>query len=213
MIDRDSFQHVDDERLAVLDTKPEKGKVADDWEFLSEVYGVPVEEVGLIDFNHSGVYLPNNEVRENYRVRFKGTIMYPDGESWYALPVKNKSDTNFWIDNGFLYYSDEIVGEVGDLVLDTCDTSYQRGPNLLNLNSRSRSNCHGCRACVHNYKNLYDETVIRDQEQLLTKQDIEKFFATKESEGLRVADLHEFVPRACTLRPRAPRQREGAAHR
>ena len=79
------------------------------------------------------------------------------------------------------------------MMLDTCDTSYQRGPHLLNLNSRSRSNCAGCRACVHNDKTLYDGTVIKDQHELTTKDDLEIFFDDKQSKGLDVANLKQIA--------------------
>ena len=75
---------------------------------------------------------------------------------------------------------DKEIGKcTSEIMLDTCESSYQRGPRLLNLNSRSRSNCGGCKACVHNYKNFYDNTVIKDQKQLITEEDLEKFFDTK----------------------------------
>ena len=51
--------------------------------------------------------------------------------------------------------------------------------SLLNLNSRSRSNCGGCKACIHNYKNFYDNTVIKDQKGLYSKEDIANFFDNK----------------------------------
>lgn len=169
-------------------------KTVESWKNVSELYGIPTEEIGLIDFNRSGVHLPNNEVPADFRVRFQGELMYSDGNpSWYALPVRQKNDTNFKAADGCLYFNDCFVGNIGELTLDTCESSYQRGPNLLNLNSRSRSNCAGCRACTHNYKNLYDETVIHDQEQLLIKEDIENFFALKEQSGMDVSKLNQIA--------------------
>ncbi len=146
---------------------------------LSEKYNIPISEIVQIDLNRSGIYLPNREVKENFRVRFKGNIL-DDYETWYALPVRAKEDTNFSACNGNIYFKDNKIGDLtGELLLDTCENSYQRGPNLLNLNSRSRSNCGGCKACIHNYNKFYDDSVIKDKNQLITKEDIEMFLKSK----------------------------------
>jgi hypothetical protein len=149
------------------------------WDNLAEKYNIEPSEVAQIDFNRSGIYLPNNEVREDFRVRFKGKIFDSD-ESWFALPVRNQTDTNFNAVFGKICFNGVEIGDTGELMLDTCESSYQRGPNLLNLNSRSRSNCGGCQACVHNYKNLYDETVVKDNLALNTEEDIANFFDARE---------------------------------
>lgn len=150
-----------------------------DFEHLSVVYGLPHTEIIQIDMNRCGVYLKNNEVRENFRVRFKGKI-YGDFESWFALPVMAKEDTPFIVGDGKIYFKDIEIGiTTTELILDTCESSYQRGPNLLNLNSRSRSNCAGCKACIHNYHSFYDNTVLKDKKQLKTKDDINEFFNEK----------------------------------
>ena len=70
---------------------------------LSEKYNLPISEILQIDMNRSGVYLPNNEVRVNFRVRFKGKFN-GDYETWYALPVREKEDTNFSCHNNHIYY-------------------------------------------------------------------------------------------------------------
>lgn len=153
---------------------------------LSEKYNLPISEILQIDMNRSGVYLPNNEVRVNFRVRFKGKFN-GDYETWYALPVREKEDTNFSCHNNHIYYKNIVIGDITDrIMLDTCESSYQRGPHLLNLNSRSRSNCGGCTACIHNDKNLYDETVLRDKKGLHIKEDLEEFF---DSKNILVQDL------------------------
>ena len=150
-----------------------------DYEKLSEEYNIPITEIIQIDLNRTGVYLPNNEVRVDFRVRFKG-IIDGDYETWYAVPVRSKEDTCFSVTKGKMYFKDKEIGKcTSEIMLDTCESSYQRGPHLLNLNSRSRSNCGGCKACVHNYKNFYDNTVIKDQKQLITEKDIEEFFDAK----------------------------------
>lgn len=147
---------------------------------LSIKYNLPISEIIQIDLNRSGIYLPNDDVRVNFRVRFKGKIM-DDYITWYALPVREKENTNFSAVNGKIYFKDMCIGVLeSELMLDTCESSYQRGPHLLNLNSRSRSNCGGCTACIHNYKNFYDNTVIKDHNALYTTEDIENFFDNKD---------------------------------
>ena len=109
------------------------------WLQLGEKYGISYREIGLIDFNRTGVCLAKDEVRVGFRVRFNGNPLYPNTDSWYALPVRSAHDSNFCILENELFFNGHKIGEVRDLVLDTCNTSYQRGPHLLNLNSRSRS--------------------------------------------------------------------------
>ena len=46
----------------------------DEYEYLSMKYDIPISEIVQIDLNRCGIYLPNNEVKENFRVRFKGRI-------------------------------------------------------------------------------------------------------------------------------------------
>lgn len=152
----------------------------DTYEELSKEFNIKLSEIIQIDLNRSGIFLREGEVREDFRVRFKGKIL-DDYETWYALPVRGKADTPFCVHNGKIYFKDKTIGSItGKLMLDTCERSYQRGPYLLNLNSRSRSNCGGCKACIHNYHKFYDDTVIKDKEALITKEDIEHFFDNKD---------------------------------
>ena len=166
-----------------------------DWDELSSKYEVSPKEIGLIDFNRSGVCLPGNEVRVGFRVRFVsvGLDQEKNTGTWFALPVRRQEDTNFFANDGILRFQEEVLAHTGQLFLDTCDTSYQRGPKLLNLNSRSRSNCGGCKACVHNYKDLYDETVLRDQQRLISEEDISTFFDKKEKDGLNFSELKQIA--------------------
>lgn len=148
------------------------------YEKLSREYDIKLSEIIQIDLNRSGVFLAGGEVKEDFRVRFKGKVM-DDYETWFALPVRNKVDTPFYISNGKIYFQSVPIGVASNLMLDTCETSYQRGPHLLNLNSRSRSNCGGCRACIHSYGKLYDATVIKDKDSLITKNDLRNLFKSK----------------------------------
>ena len=150
----------------------------DDYYELANKYNIPASELVLMDLNRCGLYLPHNEVKVDFRVRFKASIL-DSHYSWYALPVREMKDTPFKAINGIIYHNDNVIGNYDELRLDTCEASYQRGPHLLNLNSRSRSNCGGCRACVHNYHNFYDSTVIKDHQSLKTRDDLERFFDEK----------------------------------
>lgn len=161
---------------------------------LSEKYEVPWTEIRYIDLNRTGVYLPNDEVRVGFRARFITDLeTFGPVSTWFALPVRVQSDTPYSVKNQALWFADEKMGKTHQVELDTCDVSYQRGPRLLNLNSRSRSNCAGCTACAHNYKDLYDQTVIRDLDRLVTRQQIENFFDQKEQAGLDVAALRQIA--------------------
>ena len=153
-------------------------KYFEEYEKLSKKYNIPMSEIILMDLNRCGIYLPNNEVRVDFRVRFKAQIL-DSYNSWYALPVRKEEDTPFKAQDGNIYLLEKVIGSFDELRLDTCESSYQRGPHLLNLNSRSRSNCGGCKACVHNYHDFYDSTVIRDNTPLRTSDDINKFFDKK----------------------------------
>ncbi len=164
-----------------------------EWYNLSSKYNISVQEVGLIDFNRTGVYLDNNDVKIGFRTRFNGSILYNNDLSWFALPVRSCVDSNFHIQDGKVYFKEYQIGITDNPVLDTCDISYQRGKHLLNLNSRSRSNCVGCKACVHNDKSLYDNTVIKDKHELITKEDIELFFYQKERLGTSIASLKQIA--------------------
>lgn len=164
------------------------------WQVLSDEYGVPVSEIRYIDLNRSGVRLPNNEVKISYRARFIAKMgLGENTRTWFALPVRGEDDTYFSASDGYLRFQDQAFASIGQIYLDTCDVSYQRGPKLLNLNSRSRGSCGGCTACVHNYKELYDTTVLRDQQRLTTRNDIEAFFDQKEAVGLDIASLQQIA--------------------
>ena len=164
-----------------------------EWFDLASKYSIPPQEIGLIDFNRTGVCLDDEDVRVGFRTRFNGQVLYINDLSWFALPVRDSVDSNFHIQNGKVYFNNHTIGIIDRPVLDTCDTSYQRGKRLLNLNSRSRSNCAGCKACVHNDKSLYDDTVIKDKYELITTEDIEQFFCRKEKLGLKIDELDQIA--------------------
>ena len=163
---------------------------------LSEQYEIPVVDVRYIDLNRTGVYLPDSEVRVNFRARFLADVPGSDGKrrtTWFALPVRTEKDSNFSVAGKSISFGNEKMADVERVELDTCDVSYQRGPHLLNLNSRSRGNCAGCKVCVHNYKDLYDGTVLKDKNSLVTKEQIAAFFDDKERNGLDTAKLEQIA--------------------
>ena len=47
-----------------------------EWYSLASKYGVSPQEIGLIDFNRTGVCLDDNDVRIGFRTRFNGTLFY-----------------------------------------------------------------------------------------------------------------------------------------
>ena len=164
-----------------------------EWYAIADKYAIPYEEVALIDLNRTGVALLGDEVRVGYRARFNLSLFNNYDRAWFAMPVRTMADTNFQIAQNRLFFKDHLLGKIDFPVLDTCESSYQRGKTLLNLNSRSRSNCAGCKACVHNDKTLYDDTVIKDHRSLRKHSEIEAFFAEKASDGLDISSLQQIA--------------------
>ncbi|MGB7957995.1 MAG: hypothetical protein WCF77_04120 [Minisyncoccia bacterium] len=180
----------------LLDNGIEASRSEETFSELSERYEIPIEDVRYMDLNRTGIYLPESEVRVNFRARFLADVPGLDGErrkTWFALPSRTAKDSNFSVAKNGLFFGNEKIADVQKVELDTCDVSYQRGPHLLNLNSRSRGNCAGCKVCVHNYKDLYDGTVIKDKNSLTTKEQIETFFDGKERNGLDIAKLEQIA--------------------
>lgn len=147
----------------------------EDFEIISKKYDIYKNELVQMDLNRCGIYLNSETIKVGFRVRFKAKILN-ETESWYALPVRSKNDTLYELINNEIYFLNNKIGEAFDIQLDTCDTSYKRGPYLLNLNSRRRSACGGCKACIHNYHKLYDATVIKDRVSLNGEKDIKEYF-------------------------------------
>ena len=162
---------------------------------LSEKFDLPVSEIRFIDFNRTGVYLPNKEVRISFRARFLTEVdsISEKRTTYFALPVRGKNDTNFKVENNNLKFGKEIFGHTEKVELDTCDISYMRGTTKLNLNSRRRGNCGGCKACVHHYKDLYDNTVLKDNKPLKTKKDISNFIENLEKDGVDISKLEQIA--------------------
>jgi hypothetical protein len=163
---------------------------------LSERYEIPIEDVRYMDLNRTGICLPDGEVKVSFRARFLADVNDLDGEkrkTWFAVPVRTGKDSNFSAREGGLFFENQKMADIQKVELDTCDVSYQRGSHLLNLNSRSRGNCAGCKTCVHNYKDLYDNTVLRDKNSLVTKEQIAAFFDDKERKGMDISKLKQIA--------------------
>ena len=77
----------------------------DTYEELSEKFNIKLPEILQIDLNRSGIFLKEGEVKEDFRVRFKGQIL-DDYETWYALPVRNEKDTPFMVCSDGIYFYD-----------------------------------------------------------------------------------------------------------
>jgi hypothetical protein len=158
---------------------------------LSARYDIPGSEIRYIDFNRTGVRMPQGEIAPGLRVRFVATVdTFGTKSTWFALPVRSDFDSNYSMHDGNLFFGDEIIGKVDKTEFDTCDVSYQRGPHLLNLNSRNREACGGCKACTHSYKGIYP---MEPQVSLVTEDQLRDFFEVKQESGLDMASLQQIA--------------------
>lgn len=144
---------------------------------LSKKYNVPEEDVLFIDMNLSGL----STSEELDRVRFALKLDINNGifnlasknniENYYfALPVRSNSNYKV-VNNQLLFKENIIVGEVGKLTEDFCDSSYsRRGGTVLNVNPNARTSCRGCRFCYTAYQ------TARDKKRLTDRESLEEFF-------------------------------------
>jgi hypothetical protein len=183
------------EKRAILrDSGIQIVKDQDAYAALSSRFHLPPSEIRYIDLNRTGVYLPNNEVRTGFRARILTEINTLEKRiTYFALPVREKGDTSFMASESGLSFKEDILGEIFKIELDTCDTSYMRGPDKLNLNSQRRGNCRGCDFCVHNYDDLYDSSVIKDSTALNSKKQISNFFEGLEKKGVETSKLSQIA--------------------
>lgn len=113
-------------------------------EYLSTIYGIPIEDIIMIALNRYGVMA---NISDN-RVRFK--IKINKSESiYYCAVCVNTYPSPFSIDeNGILYLSGEQIGYIFERERDTCDSTYfRRNKTELTINSNKRSQCKGCKFC------------------------------------------------------------------
>jgi hypothetical protein len=163
-----------------------------EYDELSRRFTLPSPEIRYIDFNRTGVFLKDNQVRVGFRARFLTNL--PNNKTiYFAVPVRSQDDTNFMIVGREIKFNDQILGYTDRVELDTCDMSYMRGSTRLNLNSRKRSACGGCRACIHNYRNFYDSSVIHDTDALITYDQLRNFFYNQEQQGLDISSLEQIA--------------------
>jgi hypothetical protein len=126
---------------------------------LSEMYNVPKEDILFMDMNLSGL----NTKEDLDRVRFALKLDIDNGiydlasrkrieDYYFALPVK--ADSNYHVEKGQLIFKkDTIIGKVGTLTEDFCDSSYsRRGGTVLNINPNARTSCRGCKFCYTAYQ-------------------------------------------------------------
>ena len=85
---------------------------------------------------------------------------------YFALPLK--SESNYHINDNRLMFKDEmIVGEVGTLTEDFCDSSYsRRGGTVLNVNPNTRTSCRGGKFCYTAYQTARDKIKLTDRKSL-----------------------------------------------
>lgn len=144
---------------------------------LSKKYNVPKEDILFMDMNLSGL----NTMDDLDRVRFALKLNIDDGiydlasrnsieDYYFALPVK--SDSNYHVKDGKLIFKeDTVVGKVGKLTEDFCDSSYsRRGGTVLNVNPNARTSCRGCKFCYTAYQ------TARDKKKLTDRKSLEEFF-------------------------------------
>jgi hypothetical protein len=140
---------------------------------ISLIYDIPLSEVLFCELNRTGVWLELSQVPVTHRVRFVCNDVFSDKQMYFALPVRERHETQFMIDkNGRLIFDSMVLGEKTDLEEDTCDCSYfRKNKKVLNLNSHTRGECHGCVFCIHSY----DITILNDREEILGEKKIREF--------------------------------------
>ena len=143
---------------------------------LAEIYNLPVEDVfftalNLLGISHRCEY---NRARlgfqlVNNRALFPLASISEIFNYYLALPIQQRSP--FVIEGDTLFFNKSLVGKVSGLTEDICDSNYtRRGGTVLNLNPNRRTSCRGCRFCYTAYQ------TPRDNQRLLTAQDLENFF-------------------------------------
>ena len=142
-------------------------------ERVSLSYGIPISEVLFCEFNRTGVWLELSQVPITHRVRFVCNDIFSEKSTYFALPVRKRSETRFMVDKyGRLMFGSVILGNTSYLEEDTCDCSYfRKDKKILNLNSHRRGECHGCVFCIHSY----DITILNDREEIIGEKKIREF--------------------------------------
>lgn len=125
---------------------------------LSKKFNIATEDILLIDINIEGI---NVDIDAD-RVRFYIKLFWGQ-EYKYFCALQVRRDSKYLIKNGILYFENECIGKVERFEIDFCDTYYmKRNGTVLNVNPKSRINCHGCKFCYTSHqksRNVVDLTV------------------------------------------------------
>lgn len=140
---------------------------------ISSLTEIPISEIIFCEFNRRGIGLELSQVPITHRARFLCRDIFSNKLMYFALPVRERSETQFWIDkDNKLRFDSAILGQTTNLEEDTCDCSYfRKDKKIFNFNSHRRGECHGCVFCIHNY----DITILNDQEEITGKNQIHNF--------------------------------------
>lgn len=142
---------------------------------LAERYHIPLEDVLFIALNINGVNLEcdYNRMRMAFRLAdsklFEYAKLRGELDYYFALPVNQ--DSPFAIVDNILLLQNTVIGQAIGPTEDICDSHYpRRKGTVLNMNSHSRTSCHGCQFCYTAYQIPYD------RKRLKTNFDLREFF-------------------------------------
>lgn len=140
----------------------------------SSFIGMPISEIIFCELNRTGIGLELLQIPTNHRARFLCRDIFSNKLMYFALPVRERNETRFWIDkDNRLRFDSAILGKTIGLEEDTCDCSYfRKDKKIFNFNSHRRGECHGCVFCIHSY----DITILHDREEITGKTKISDFF-------------------------------------
>ena len=161
---------------------------------IAREFDMQLSEVIFIEFNRTGVWLPERQVPVGFRARFLcDDIFSSKPPVYFAVPVKDKEETKFSVaKNLHLKIDGFSLGKVTVLEIDTCDRSYfRKDKKVLNLNSNRRGGCSGCAYCIHNYP-IYDQRVLKDGSRISSKDKIRNFLEKEIMEKNGLCDLSSF---------------------
>ena len=141
----------------------------------AERYSIPLEDVLFITLNVNGVDFEcgYNRMRMAFRLADSKLFEYAkrrgELDYYFALPVNQ--DSPFAIVDNILSLQNTVIGQAIGPTEDICDSHYpRRNGTVLNMNSNSRTSCHGCQFCYTAYQIPYDRKRLR------TDGDLREFF-------------------------------------
>ena len=135
---------------------------------LSNKYGIPVEDLFLVDLNLSGVQLELQSGRVRFELESTNNDLFPLAHSKgirnFYLAVPTSKDSSYKFHDSNLVFNETVIGKALGVTEDYCDSSYpRRGGTVLNINPNARTSCRGCKFCYTVFQ------VPRDRECMLTE--------------------------------------------